>query len=91
MTIVYPTADDENGFHIDGSTNPVSVSQVLPQTPAAIAGLLQGDLLVMVNGHNVSDMSLNKVLSIISYCRCSPITIKVLRPSNNEVSAIQFD
>ena len=82
---MYPSVGNDYGFDLDGSRTPLRVSLVLPESPAAEAGLQTEDLLLMVNGHDVSRMSLAKVQSIISYCCQSPITVKVLRYQQNEV------
>lgn len=79
LTLVYPSATNDYGFQIDDSKMPVTVSHVKPLSPAAKAGLMSSDVLLMVNGHDVTAMEMDRILSIISYSQCSPITMKISR------------
>lgn len=93
LTIEYQgdcSTEDSSGFFIDDSSDSLLVSFVVPKSPAAIAGLQPGDQLVLVNGHDVSKMPFYKIQSIISYSKCSPVTIKVLRQTENKQSSHHY-
>lgn len=67
------------GFEIDGTRRPLQVSAVSKDSSSADAGLLKGDLLLMVNGHSIKEAPLGQVQSIISYGMGTPLTVKVAR------------
>lgn len=72
------------GFLIDGSQKPLRISLVERGSMSQEAGLMSGDLLLKVNGHDVREAILQTVQSIISYSTGSPLTLKIARPQERE-------
>ena len=72
------------GFLIDGSRKPLRISLVERGSMSQEAGLMSGDLLLKVNGHDVREAILQTVQSIISYSTGSPLTLKIARPQERE-------
>ena len=72
-------SDSGYGFELDPAQHPLQVSSLSPGSSAFESGLRKGDLLLMLNGHDVSKAPLVKVKSIMSYTVGSPITIKIAR------------
>lgn len=72
------------GFLIDGSRKPLRISLVERGSMSQEAGLMSGDLLLKVNGHDVRESILQTVQSIISYSTGSPLTLKIARPQERE-------
>eukprot|EP00117_Sycon_ciliatum_P013345 scpid42290/ scgid2982/ Rho guanine nucleotide exchange factor 12; Leukemia-associated RhoGEF len=79
-SLTVKSSPDGYGFVLRSSA-PVLVSQVKQGSAACNAGLQHGDLIVKVNGHDVSGRSHGDIIHLINYMPGSPITFTVLTPS----------
>ncbi|XP_065198782.1 Na(+)/H(+) exchange regulatory cofactor NHE-RF1-like [Sycon ciliatum] len=79
-SLTVKSSTDGYGFVLRSSA-PVLVSQVKQGSAACNAGLQHGDLIVKVNGHDVSGRSHGDIIHLINYMPGSPITFTVLTPS----------
>ena len=81
-TIQVPLGDDDGfGFSIHGA-GPVMVESLVPDSPGDNAGLMEGDLILEVNGHNSIMLSHADVANIIQYAGPhNPLTITAASPS----------
>jgi carboxyl-terminal processing protease len=72
------------GILISPATGQVLVEDVLPEGPAAEAGMEPGDVITHVDGEDVTDLPLQRVVSLIRGEVGSEVEITVLRPSSGE-------
>eukprot|EP00800_Vazella_pourtalesii_P011622 TRINITY_DN2796_c0_g1_i3.p2 TRINITY_DN2796_c0_g1~~TRINITY_DN2796_c0_g1_i3.p2 ORF type:complete len:396 (+),score=82.19 TRINITY_DN2796_c0_g1_i3:233-1420(+) len=81
-TIQVPLGDEDGfGFSIHAS-GPVMVESLVPDSPGDNAGLMEGDIILEVNGHNAIMLSHVDVANIIQYAGPhNPLTITVATPS----------
>ncbi len=72
------------GISISGGSNrPVTVVSPLEDTPAFRAGIKADDVITHVNGEEIGDRSLNKVVQLITGPMGSKVTLTVFRESEN--------
>ncbi len=58
----------------------IVISRVLPTTPAEVAGLRRGDVVITINGEDISDVSRSKATSLVQdSSQDEEINVKVLR------------
>lgn len=83
-TIQVPTDNQDGyGFSIYG-TNPVMIESLVPDSPADNAGLIEGDIIMEVNGHAAATLTHAEVANIIQYAGLnSPLTISLSTPINS--------
>ena len=81
-TIQVPLGDEDGfGFSIHAS-GPVMVESLVPDSPGDNAGLMEGDIIQEVNGHNAIMLSHADVANIIQYAGPhNPLTITVATPN----------
>ncbi|KAI6659954.1 Protein aveugle [Oopsacas minuta] len=81
-TIQVPLGDEDGfGFSIHAS-GPVMVESLVPDSPGDNAGLMEGDIILEVNGHNAIMLSHVDVANIIQYAGPhNPLTITVATPN----------
>ena len=81
-TIEVPLGDEDGfGFSIHAS-GPVMVESLVPDSPGDNAGLMEGDIILEVNGHNATMLSHADVANIIQYAGPhNPLTITVATPN----------
>ena len=71
------TPELANAFHIN-TTNGAAITQILPDSPAQLAGLQVGDIVTVVNGSNVKNAG--EVVNTVGFLRVdSKVNIDVLR------------
>ncbi len=70
------------GISFDAADNGVTVVQVVPASPAANAGLQQGDIITAVNGEAVSDETLAAVIGM--FAPGDSITLTIARGGNTQ-------
>lgn len=67
------------GVSISNEAGKIKIINVLEQTPADFADLHSGDVIISVNGENVSGMSLGQVADIVKGPQNTPVNIDILR------------
>lgn len=72
-------------------TGLVRVSRPYEGTPSAEAGLLPGDILVSVDGEEVTGMDLNQVVSLIKGEEGTKVTLNIYRETEEAYSDIQVE
>lgn len=73
------------GVVIEKKNEYVFISKVFPGSPAEKSGLLQGDIIVTVNGENVTGMSVEEVAGIIKGEVGTKVTIGILRGNDSKI------
>lgn len=68
---------------------PVTVSQVVGGSAAERAGLMVGDFVLELNGHDVAKTSVDGVRSLIKYVEGSVLTLNVGRPHPIPVTVME--
>jgi carboxyl-terminal processing protease len=67
------------GMEIGMDGHQVIVVQPFPGSPARLAGLRRGDILVAVDGHSAEGMEYERVADMLRGARGTPVTVKVRR------------
>lgn len=74
--VLYPDEDGKYGFNVKGGTEvsvPILVSRVAPNTPAdkCTPRLSEGDQILQINGHDVTDVLQSTVVSLVQEARAT--------------------
>ncbi|MBR0276856.1 MAG: S41 family peptidase [Clostridia bacterium] len=70
------------GVHVLQSAGRIILGEPIEGTPAASSGLMVGDIIIAVDGENVKDYSLDKIVSMIQGEIDTEVSITVLRDKN---------
>ncbi len=68
----------------------LKIMDVLPNTPAAHAGLHRGLIIQQINGTNIAGMPLATCAAMTRGPLGSPVQLEILDPANNETSIVDF-
>ena len=69
----------------DRTTGVIRATQVYENSPAAKAGLKEGDVFLQVDDHEITDESIDEVASWVKGDKDTAVTLRVLRPDGEEV------
>lgn len=67
----------------------VLVIRILEDTPAFRAGIMEGDIIVEVDGTEIKEMDLEKVVAMIKGKEGTSVNLKISRPSENKTLEIE--
>ena len=67
------------GVRVGGDTNAVTISSVIPGTPAEAAGLKRGDTIVAVNGASMQGDTVDQVVAKVRGPEGQPVTLTIQR------------
>ena len=67
----------------------VLVIRILEDTPAYRAGIMEGDIIVEVDGTEIKEMDLEKVVAMIKGKEGTSVNLKISRPSENKTLEIE--
>lgn len=67
----------------------VLVIRILEDTPAYRAGIMEGDIIIEVDGTEIKDMDLEKVVAMIKGKEGTSVNLKISRPSENKTLEIE--
>jgi carboxyl-terminal processing protease len=68
----------------DPKTKQITITSIIPDTPAAKAGIKRGDVIVAVNGTNIVGKDINVVTPLIRGSAGTNVTLSVKRPSTSQ-------
>ena len=92
------TLDDSDGNYVgigvvvqqDANTNAVKVMNVYPDSPAEAGGMQNEDIIIKVEGEDISTWSLNEVVKAIRGVEGTPVNVTVYRSGEEvEISMIR--
>lgn len=66
----------------------VLVIRILEDTPAYRAGIMEGDIIVEVDGTEIKDMDLEKIVAMIKGKEGTSVNLKIFRPSEDKTLEI---
>ncbi|GAH90223.1 unnamed protein product, partial [marine sediment metagenome] len=67
------------------NTGQVVVVRTLSDTPACRAGIVEGDIITEVDGMDIKDMALEKVVTMIRGEEGTEVNLKIYRPEDNGI------
>lgn len=77
------------GVNIYSNSGKIEIFNVIPSTPADIAGLKQGDIITAVDSKDISGMNVSEVANIVRGPENSIVEITILRDNKKHVKKIK--
>ncbi len=77
------------GVNIYSKSGKIEVFNVIPSTPADLAGIKQGDIITAVNGKDIHGMNVSEVASLVRGPENSIVEVTVLRDGKKIVKTIK--
>jgi len=80
------------GVYITGTTTTMTVTYVMPDSPAELAGICAGDEILAVDGKYVADIGYNKAADMVAGENGTTVTLKILRDGEQiEIGVVRGD
>lgn len=77
------------GVNIYSNSGKIEIFNVIPSTPADLAQLKQGDIIVEVNGKDTNGMNVSDVAALVRGPENSTVTVAILRDGNRITKTIK--
>ena len=71
-----------------GTNQTITIEGTVPNSPAAVAGLTQGEIVERIDGTSTAGMDLKQCIDMIHGPAATTVTLEVLDPKNNTSQSV---